>query len=267
MKKDKVRGELPDTIYYTDELNEEFSPMKIEARKIDENYDYGKSTFGWKLIRFFLYRIVALPIAAIFLKLKYRHKIVNRRALTKNNKGTGYFVFANHTNPVCDALIPTFVSFPRGVFVIVHPNNVSIPGLGNITHYLGALPLPDTLGATKNFMNIIKTRIGEHKAVMIYPEAHIWPFYTKIRHFSDLSFRYPVQHKVPSFCFTNTYQKRRFSKQPRIVTYVDGPFYPDEKLPAKEQKTELRDRIYNTMCERAKNSNYEIIKYIRKEND
>lgn len=265
--KDKIRGDLPDTIYFSDELNEEFSPMKIEGRKIDENYDYGKSTLGWNLIHFFLYRIVALPIAFVFLKLIYRHKIVNRSALTKNTKKTGFFVFANHTNPVADALIPTFVSFPHQIFVIVHPNNVSIPGLGNITHYLGALPLPDTLGATKNFMNIIKTRINEHKAIMIYPEAHIWPFYTKIRPFSDLSFRYPVQQKVPSFCFTNTYQKRRFSKQPRLVTYVDGPFYPDENLPSKEQKTELRDRIYKAMCERSKNSNYEIIKYIRKEND
>ena len=68
--KDKIRGDLPDTIYFSDELNEEFSPMKIEGRKINENYDYGKSTLGWNLIHFFLYRIVALPIAIVFLKLK-----------------------------------------------------------------------------------------------------------------------------------------------------------------------------------------------------
>lgn len=71
---------------------------------------------------------------------------------------------------------------------------------------------------------------------MIYPEAHIWPFYTGIRPFPDTSFRYPVQQKLPVFCLTNTYQRRGKSHIPQIVTYLDGPFYPDAELPAKLQK-------------------------------
>ena len=99
---------------------------------------------------------------------------------------------------------------------------------------------------------------------MIYPEAHIWPFYTKIRPFPDASFKYPVQYKTPVFCFTNIYQKRRFSKNPRMLTYIDGPFFPDESLSLKEQRKDLRDRVYNTMVERSKLNNIEIIKYIKK---
>ena len=102
---------------------------------------------------------------------------------------------------------------------------------------------------------------------MIYPEAHIWPYYTKIRPFTDMSFRYPVQFDLPVFCFTDTYQKRRFGSKPKIVTYVDGPFYADKSLSSKEQRKELRDKVYNTMVERAKKSNVEMIHYERKEND
>lgn len=100
---------------------------------------------------------------------------------------------------------------------------------------------------------------------MIYPEAHIWPYYTGIRNFKDSSFRYPAQLEVPVFCFTNTYQKRKWRATPRIVTYVDGPFYPDKGLSLREQKQQLHEKVIATMKERCKNSNVELIQYVRKE--
>ena len=114
----------------------------------------------------------------------------------------------------------------------------------------------------------IGKKITAKKCVMIYPEAHIWPYYTGIRPFRELSFRYPVQYQTPVFCLTNTYQKRRFSKRPRIVTYIDGPFYPDGTLSMKQQKQKLRDEVYERMKERAGNSNVTVIRYEKeKEND
>lgn len=251
-------------IYYSDELNDEFAGDSIVARPIDENYKYGSDSFFWNFAHVFWYKFFAPPIAIIFLKLKYHHKIVNRSCIKPYTK-SAFFMYANHTNNIADALIPTFVQNPNHTFVIVNANNVSMPVLGRITPYLGALPLPDNMAATKNFMNIIKLRIEQKHSITIYPEAHIWPFYTKIRPFSDLSFRYPVQYNVPTFCFTNTYQKRKFSKNPQIVTYVDGPFYADENLSSKEKKTDLRNKVYEKMVERSKNSNVELIKYIKKE--
>ena len=149
--------------------------------------------------------------------------------------------------------------------MIVHPNNVSMPILGKVTPSMGALPLPDDREAYRNFLAAIEKRVAENKKIVIYPEAHIWPYYTGIRPFSDTSFHYPVKYKTPVFCFTNTYQKRRWSKHPRIVTYIDGPFYPDESIPERKRKTELRDRVYACMCERAKLSTVVKIQYIKKE--
>ena len=79
----------------------------------------------------------------------------------------------------------------------------------------------------------------------------------------DTSLRYPIQCGKPVYCFTDTYQKRRFTTRPQIVTYVDGPFYPDPSLTAREQKKQLRDKVYHTMLERSKNNSVERIKYMK----
>lgn len=252
------------TIYYTDELNDEFAGDNIKPKPIDENYFYGDAGKWWKFKSWFWYRLVAHPIAIGFLVFRYHHKIINKSVI-KKSRGVPFFIYANHTNNGADALIPTFVSFPRKTYVIVNPNNVSMPVLGRITPYLGAIPLPGNMAATKNFMNTIKLRVSEKSSIMIYPEAHIWPYYTKIRPFSDMSFRYPVQYDTPVFCFTNTYQQTKVLKKVRMITYVDGPFYADKALSAKEQRKDLRDRVYNTMVERSKNNNVELVHYERKE--
>ena len=43
-------------------------------------------------------------------------------------------------------------------------------------------------------------------------------------------------------------------------------FFANEDLNKKEQQKELRDRVYNCMVERSKNSNVEFIKYIKNDN-
>lgn len=251
-------------IYYKDELNDEFSTAVITPKKIDGSYPYIHKSIGKRFTHFFWYRIVAVPLALLYLKLYFGHKIVNK-AVLKKAKETGWIQYGNHTHFMADALIPGIISIAKDNYVIVHANNVSMPYLGKITPSLGALPLPDDAEATKNFLRAIETRIKEKKVITIYPEAHIWPYYTKIRPFKDTSFRYPIQYKVPVYCFTNTYQKRKYTKVPRIVTYVDGPFYPDETLSGKKQREELRNRVYETMVKRSANNNVERIIYRKTE--
>ena len=261
MKKDKNQKKI---IYYRDELNDEFSSAQITPKRIDANYKYEHTSLWKRFTHFFWYRIVATPIAFVFMKLRFGHKIVGKKAL-KAAKDTGFFIYGNHTQPIADALIPSFVCMPREVYVIVHPNNVSMPFLGRVTPSMGALPLPDDFEAKKNFIKIVEKRILQKKAVTIYPEAHIWPYYTGIRPFTEASFHYPAKHGVPAFCFTNTYQKRRFSSHPKMVTYVDGPFYPDKSLPQREQKTALRNEVYECMLTLIKSSTLTYIEYKQEE--
>ena len=251
-------------IYYRDELNEEFSTARITARTIDGNYQYDHTSAWKKITHFFWYRIIATPIAFFYTKIVFRHKVVGRKKF-KAVRDQGYFLYGNHTQDIGDAFMPHLMNFPKNNSTIVHPNNVSMPYLGRITPSLGAIPLPDDRVAYRNFLHCVDYRIQRKDCIVIYPEAHIWPFYTKIRPFSDTSFHYPVKLDAPVFCFTNTYQKRKCSQKPRIVTYIDGPFYPNKELPIKEQKKDLRDRVYACMVERAKASEVEWIRYVKQE--
>lgn len=251
------------TIYYNDELKDEFADDDIKAKTIDGTYRYSRVGFAEGFAHIFWYRVVATPLAWLYMKLHFGIRVVNKQALKEAGKN-GFFLYGNHTHFLADALLPTVINVPRDVSTIVHPNNVSMPVLGRITPYLGALPLPDDAEAAKNFLGELDKRVKDNNCIMIYPEAHIWPYYTDIRPFTELSFKYPVKYKLPAFCITNTYQKRVFRSTPRMVTYVDGPFYADEKLPPKDRKKELRDRVYNQMKVRAKESNVSVIEYVKR---
>ena len=250
-------------IYYEDEINDEFSGIVRNTIKIDSDYEYIKKNPIWNLTAFFAYRIIMTPFAFIYNKIKFRHKIVNKKVL-KKVKDCGYFMYGNHTLMGGDAFIPNTINYPKKTYTVVHPDNLSKKGLKTFLEMNGAFPTPTTTSAMKNFIEAMEKRVTERSVIQIYPEAHIWPYYTKIRPFKTISFRYPVKFEEPTFCFTNTFHKKKFGKKPKVVTYIDGPFYPDKTLPLKEQEQELRDMVYNAMCERSKLSTYEYVKYINK---
>ncbi len=251
------------TVYYTDERNDEFSSATITPKRIDENWIYLRYGARWKLQRFLSYRLLAHPVGFAYSKAKFLWRVENREVLRQIPKSQGFFLYGNHTQVIGDAFIPSLSVFPRSLYTIVHANNVSMPVLGKLNPYLGALPLPDTLKSARNFHAAIRARYEEGNGIMIYPEAHIWPYYVGIRNFPAASFRYPVVLGAPCFVLTNTYQRRRYGKRPRLVTYLDGPFYPDETLPQKSAVQKLRNQVYQAMQVRSLRSNCEYIRYVR----
>ena len=251
-------------IYYEDELNDEFSKSSIEPRIIDENYKYVHKNPLWNLCSFVLQNILSVPIKILYAKIKFRIKYIGKEKI-KTYRNEGYFIYGNHTQPFADTFIPSIPMYPKRNFLIVNPVNISLKGTGTLVEMLGAMPIPSNKSAMKNFLNAIKQKINKGYAITIYPEAHIWPYYTKIRPFKDVSFKYPIQLEKPAFCITNTYQSYgKNNKKIKIVSYIDGPFYPNKELTLKEQQKELRNKIYNCMEERSENSNIEHIKYIKK---
>ena len=251
-------------IYYEDELNDEFSKAVLERPVIDGKYVYYKNTLLSRMAHFFWYRIIAMPLAYAYTKIAFAHKIIGKKAMKPYRKA-GYFMYGNHTQDIGDALMPNMIEKRKDKYFIVNPENLNAPIVGRVVKHLGAIPVPANLAAYKNFMSVIEKRIDEKSAIVIYPEAHIWPYYTKIRPFHDTSFNYPVRLDTPVFCFTNTYQKRKFTKRPRIVTYIDGPFFHDKSLSPREAQKKLRNEVYERMCKRASLSNVKIIEYVKKE--
>lgn len=139
------------TIYYQDELHDEFAGDHIKAKHIGQDYRYIRVRPLERMLHGFWYGLVAIPLARLYMKLHFSHKIINKEVL-KQAGNSGFYLYGNHTHFLADALIPTLVNHPRETAVIVHPNNVSMPVLGRITPYLGALPLPDDRGAMKHFL-------------------------------------------------------------------------------------------------------------------
>ena len=134
---------------------------------------------------------------------------------------------------------------------MVTEDTTSIKGLRWLLVDAGALPIPSDLHLMTAFNAEIERAISKKSWVAIYPEAHIWPYYTGIRNFPAVSFRYPVRLGVPVFSYTVTFSKGKIFKLPKITVYVDGPFLPDKSLPLKQAQQKLRDEVYAAMKARA----------------
>jgi len=250
------------TYYYKDELNDDFAGTDISRKDVKPNYRYIKKNPVWHFFAFILYRFIATPLVSLFQLIVYGLSIKNAKVL-RGYRRKGYFLYGNHTLSAGDAFTPSLVAFPKKAYLIANADAVSIPVVGTIVEMLGGMPIPVDYRALKNFNDAVDIRAKKGDVVTIYPEAHIWPYYTHIRPYKDVSFKYPVKTNKPVFCFTSTFQKRFLSKRPRVTVYVDGPFFPDESKSVKENQKLLRDKVYDTMVMRSKNSTVEYVSYIK----
>ena len=254
----------PKIIYYGDELHDDFAGITRNTITIDASFPLLHKSSIWNAAAFLVYRVIMTPFAFFYSKLKFGLRIVNKKTLHEVKK-QGLFLYGNHTLMAGDAFIPNLISFPRRTHVVVNADNLSQKGTRTWIQMSGALPLPTELSGMRPFLTAMETRIKQGDCVQIYPEAHVWPYYTGIRPFGEAAFRYPVRFDAPVFCTTTTFQKRKWRKTPRVTVFVDGPFYPDPSLRPRDREKDLRDRVYETMCQRAKNSTYSPITYCKKD--
>ena len=257
------KNNTPEVFYYTDPLNDEFSGITKNTITVDKDFKYISKNPFWRIASFLIYRIILTPFAYFHCKRKFKYKIENRKVF-KQHKDEGYFVYANHTLVGGDAFFPSIANAPRKPYIVVNADNVSTKGTKNFIMMLGAIPVPTKLSGMPNFIKTIKTRWAQGHPIYIYPEAHLWPYYTGIRPFTSTSFKYPAELNSPVYASTTTFQKPKRGRAPKVTIYIDGPFYPDPDLSVKENQQKLRDEVYNAMLERSKNSTYEVIKYERK---
>ncbi len=244
--------------YYSDELHDDFAETHIDTRPLPENFKYHSANPLVAIRRFIVYRLIATPAVFLYMKVLRGVKYVNKKCL-KECRDRGCFFYGNHTAFACDAFNPTALAFPRAAKVMVNEDSTSIRGIRWLLMDAGALPIPSGLHLMPAFNGEIERAISKKNCVAIYPEAHIWPYYTGVRAFPAVSFRYPAKLGAPVYSYTMTYRKRRFFKKPGITVYVDGPFYPDASLPLKQAQRKLRDEVYCAMKARA--DEYSVYKY------
>ena len=252
-------------INYYESFEDDFVQSEDQNYKLPDDYRWIHSNIFYKICSSLIYE-VAYFISLIYCRFFLHIRIKNRKIL-KKYKNQGYFIYGNHTQPIGDVFTPAHCCKGKRTYVIASSSNLKVKVIGGILPILGILPIPDSANKMKDFIKAVKKRVDGKNAVVIYPEAHVWPYYTKIREFGNTSFKFPVECNVPAFCMTTTYYKRKFSKKPGIKVYIDGPFFSNEQLNKKQRQEELKNKIYNCMLERSTNSNYEYVKYVKIEQD
>lgn len=204
--------------------------------------------------------ILCLLFGAIYLKAALRAQVRNRKVLKQAGR-KGCVIYCNHTQPLGDPFVAGILAMPRRTYAVASAANLGIPVLGRILPTAGALPLPDNLGGMRRFLDAVRQRLEEGSAVVVFPEAHVWPWCTFVRPMPASAFAFAADNDVPAFSVTTTYQPRTLRSKPRATFYVDGPFFADASLPRAQRRQDLGRRVHDTMVARSAESTCTYVRY------
>lgn len=245
-------------IVYYQSFDDDVVESYNQQYSLSEDYVWVRDDLVYRFISKVLYGL-ARALAPVYCRC-FLHMRVNNKQLLDQHAG-GCCLYANHTQPVGDALLPVWVNRRRRIDVIVSPANLGIPVIGKALPYLGALPATGRIQDIRKLNQAIAYQLQKGHCLVVYPEAHVWPYFTGVRPYSSVSFIYPIRENVPTYCMTTTYQKRRMGSKPRATVWLDGPFYPTEEGTLSEKAENLRQQVHDCMTMRSQSSNYEYICY------
>lgn len=247
--------------YYYHSFNEDIIKNVGQSYKLPSDYQWIRDGKLCTIAYDILYAIAKFT-AHIYCRLFMHTRFVGREVIDKY-KGKGCFVYVNHTQPFGDVITPTIAAKKHRAAVIASPANLGIPVIGKLLPGLGAIPIPDDRKRMNEFVDVIRTLIDRGYCIFIYPEAHVWPYYTDIRPFSTSSFHYPIELDVPVFCMTMTYQKYGTGRL-KTTCFIDRCKISAEKDMDKRTRIRmLRDAVYGCMKVRSSKSNYQYCEYVK----
>ena len=253
----------PEVIYYDDELNDDFAGTKIKSCEVTENYKFLHTERLWRVLSFIAYYIIAAPLIWFYERVILRVRFVGKDSLKKCSD-TPVFLYGNHTGFI-DAFTPNLLSLPkRRNRIIVSPDAVSVKGLRVAVELLGGVPIPTTVRAIPKFKEAIE-HYHKRENITVYPEAHIWPYFTGVRKFTDTAFSYPLKYGSPVFAFFTAYTEPKgflsCFRKANVTVYVSGPIYAEEGLSEREARRDLCEKVYSFMQEASKKSTYAVKVY------
>lgn len=254
----------PRVCYYRGPIHDDFAGTNINTRVVDDTYPYERGAV-WRVASWVLYYLIAYPIVYLICKL-FGFDFSAVKGARRLIKG-GFCLYGNHTH-FTDAFLPPIVAFPKRAYTVAGADAVSIGLFSGVPPLLGAVPIPTGLKGMSTFLGLIKKLCTAGCCIGIFPEAHIWPYYTGIRPLQPISFRYPVAWNVPAVAMVVTYHRHggllRFIKTPARKLHISEPMYPREDLSPREAQRELCQRVQDYMERTVKQySTYEYISYQR----
>lgn len=244
-------------VRYYSSFQDDFERSANQDFRLPDDYQWVKHDVGSKFLSGLIYGL-AVIFGGLYCRCFLHMKVTGR----KNLKGMkdGFFLYGNHTQPAGDVFIPALCLLPRRIFTVVSPANYGIPAIGKLLPYLGALPTVNSMHGVKELTRAMEQRLGRRHPIVIYPEAHVWEYYTGIRPFPDTSFKFPVKFDKPAYAMTVTYRKAKLFKRPVMEVFLDGPFYPAGNT-VKDKVRDLHHQVSHAMTRRSRASTYSYIEY------
>ena len=255
------------TIYWSDELNDDFDEVGLSRPAVPEGYKYKRKNIISNFFGAILYHGLAKPIIGIYCLFK-GIRVKNKKNLKALN-GKGAYLYSNHTAITDVFKYQSFVFFfGRRVNILGYSDTLSMPFVRGLARMLGYLPVP-LKGDLKNLMELSDAcdfYINKKQYVLIYPEAHIWPYYTKIRNFTSASFSYPSRYSSPVVPVVTIWRKPKIGKKPKQTLVFGTPIFPKKEYDVNQNKDYLHAECIKQMKEISESyPQFEYIKYIKKD--
>ena len=250
-------------VYKYKSFDEDVVTTSGQDYQLPEDYRYIRDRWWERLWSAMVYGFFS-QVARFWLRWGLHARFVGRKKLLRAPRDKGFFVYGNHTQEFGDPMIALALGFrpvKRRIRALCAPSNLGVPGIGPLIPYLGGIPIAPGRDGLQETEKAVSWCCNNAQPVVIFPEAHVWPWYTGIRPFSSASFHYPVQENLPVFAMTVTYQKRRRGSRPRTTIYIDGPWIPDPALPEREQKKTLCETVRLAMEVRSESSTCTYAEY------
>ncbi len=246
MQLENIDKEKEENISEDSHLLHFWQPCKFE---IDENFNFVNNSFLFNTFSNLLY-MIAYPLLHFITKFFYGFKIEGKENI--ENITTGKVTVSNHVHPL-DCTMVGLANAPKKTFYTSLETNFKIPIVRRIIKLLNTVPIPQNIKYTKAFMDSIDELLKNNKTVHFYPEGSLWPRYDKIRHFKNGAFDFAVRNNVPIVPMVIKFNKPKkinnFIKTRSTITLViQKPIYPNRLLRKKEAITDLKERVYQSMC-------------------
>lgn len=260
-------------VVYYHSWDEDMVQSRRQDIRLAKDYDYVR--YGlWNRLLDWLMLCVLWLVAVVYVRLVRRVHIHGRERL-RPYLHSGLFLYGNHTQPVLDPFIALLTLTGSRPYGIVSTANFGIPLLGRLMPWCGALPVIHTPLGQRRLTQAVYDHIRLGHPIVVYPEAHVWPYCTQIRPFSAASFAWAVETAKPAFTMTTVYRHKHPNKKngnnadihlerevPRMDIYIDGPFFPDTACPPRLARQRLCAVVREAMLRRAALSDYEYIRYL-----
>lgn len=198
-------------IVYYHSWDEDIVQSRRQDIRLRHDYEYVRYGVWNRLLDWLLLALLWI-VGTVYVRLVRRVHIHGRERL-RPYLHSGLFLYGNHTQPVLDPFIALLTLTGSRPYGIVSTANFGIPVLGRLMPWCGALPVLHTALGQRQLAQSVYEHIRLGHPIVVYPEAHVWPYCTQIRPFSAASFAWAVETGKPVFTMTTVYRHKRLGEK------------------------------------------------------